>query len=327
MLSVDIYMRKILFLFLSILLVSCQNPDLARIVNSMLTQDRTLPQLRSTFTKDMKTVVLTFSEEITVEDATIDGQKADWSQSQPASVTIHCNQKLPLTSAAKLFIRVRDRSYNSSAFIINLFGRNTRLPDVVINEFSSKGTATQPDRIELEIRSDGNIEGLTLADGTEGNETHLFIMPDIDVMRGDYIVVYWDLEGQTETETLPSGSRIIHVYAGSDEGLSTNNGCFVMKANANSTDEILDCLVYSSGESTSHGGFGSSRIEASYKDLTGSYDWIGEPVNSHYTTSTRTINRRLGKDDTNTKDDFYICQTRGQTFGYMNSSKEYIPEG
>ena len=217
MLSVDIYMRKILFLFLSILLVSCQNPDLARIVNSMLTQDRTLPQL-------------TFSEEITVEDATIDGQKADWSQSQPASVTIHCNQKLPLTSAAKLFIRVRDRSYNSSAFIINLFGRNTRLPDVVINEFSSKGTATQPDRIELEIRSDGNIEGLTLADGTEGNETHLFIMPDKDVMRGDYIVVYWDLEGQTETETLPSGSRIIHVYAGSDEGLSTNNGCFVMKA-------------------------------------------------------------------------------------------------
>ena len=305
MLSVDIYMRKILFLFLSILLVSCQNPDLARIVNSMLTQDRTLPQLRSTFTQDMKTVVLTFSEEITVEDATIDGQKADWSQSQPASVTIHCKD----------------------AFIINLFGRNTRLPDVVINEFSSKGTATQPDRIELEIRSDGNIEGLTLADGTEGNETHLYIMPDIDVMRGDYIVVYWDLEGQTETETLPSGSRIIHVYAGSDEGLSTNNGCFVMKANANSTDEILDCLVYSSGESTSHGGFGSSRIEASYKDLTGSYDWIGEPVNSHYTTSTRTINRRLGKDDTNTKDDFYICQTRGQTFGYMNSSKEYIPEG
>ena len=233
-------MRKILFLFLSVLLVSCQNPDLARIVNSMLTQDRILPQLRSTFTRDMQTVTLTFSEEITVEDVTIDGKKADWSQSQPSAVTIHCEEKLPLTSAARLFIRVRDNSYNSSAFIISLFGRDTWLPDIVINEFSSKGTATQPDRIELEVRSDGNVEGLTLADGTDGNESHLFIMPDIEVMRGDYIVVYWDLEGQTETEILSSGSRIIHVYAGADEGLSTNNGCFVMKANANSTDEILD---------------------------------------------------------------------------------------
>ena len=204
-----IYMRKILLLFLLVPLISCQAPDLARIVNSMLTQDRVLPQLRSTFTQDMQTVMLTFSEEITVEDVTIDGKKAGWSQSQPSAVTIHCDEKLPLTSAAKLFIRVRDNSYNSSAFIINLFGRNTRLPDVVINEFSSKGTATQPDRIELEVRSDGNIEGLTLQDGTDGNESHVFIMPDIEVMRGDYIVVYWAMEGQIETETLPSGSRIM----------------------------------------------------------------------------------------------------------------------
>ena len=319
-------MRKMIALALAALVVSCSQPPIANMVDSMLSQDRQLPQLVRMEMLDMHSTRLTFSEAVSVRDATIDGQKAACRIEPPSAVVVTSPSALDVSSPSDLFIRVADTSSNSSAFHIPLYGLNDRIPSLVINEFSSKGTATQPDRIELEIRSDGNLEGICVMDGPKGNERHSLTLPDMDVERGDYVVIWWDSRPEVEVVENGDGSTTYNIPAHSDEGLATNNGVFVVYRTPSEDEDVIDALVYTNGESTSYSGFGSARVEASYDDLSESFDWMGPAFNSKHATSTRTVSRRNNRQDTDSASDFYITVTRGQTFGGMNSSAEYMPE-
>lgn len=309
---------------LALLAAGCRQPTIANIINSMASQDRILPQLVSASTSDMYTIHLSFSEHVFVEEARIDGLEALAKMDTENSVTVTSSRKLDASHPSTLFIRVRDSSHNSSAFMLTVYARNGRLPDLQINEFSSKGTKTQPDRIELEIRSDGNLEGLCVMDGTKGNENFSFTLPDIEVATGDYVVIYWTEEVENSIEETGSGNHVYSLAAGSTSSLAGNNGVFVVYPTGGPDEDVIDALVYTNGEATTYSGFGSARVEASYNDLVSSFDWMGPAFNSRYSTSTRTVSRRMGRNnDTNTASDFYITVTRGETFGRMNTSAEY----
>ena len=319
-------MKKMIALACALVMVSCSQPPLVNMVDSMFSQDRQLPRLVSMRTLDMSSVLLSFSKEVTLQEARIDGMKAVWRMDGPSSIVVTSPSGLDISTPSDLFIRVADSSHNSSAFHIPLYGLNDRIPPLVINELSSKGTPTQPDRIELEIRGDGNLEGICVMDGTKGNEKHSFILPDIDVERGDYVVIWWDSVPDEEVQENDDGSTVFNLAASSKEGLATNNGVFVVYRTPSGDDDVIDALVYTNGESTSYSGFGSARVEASYNGLTASFDWMGPAFNSRHSTSTRTVSRRNNRMDTDSASDFYITVTRGQTFGRMNSSAEYVPE-
>ena len=163
-------------------------------------------------------------------------------------------------------------------------------------------------------------------DGTKGYENHSYILPSIDVKVGDYIVIFWDAEGEDDITVNEDSSRVINLYAHSSETLASNNGVFVLYDTASGDGEILDAFVYTNGETTSYSGFGSRQVEASYNQLRNEFAWLSDAFNSKEATSTRSVCRRLGSHDTNTKTDFYICTTRGETFGYPNTSGEYVPQ-
>lgn len=318
-------MKTIIALIISALLVACQDPSVPNALAMLAGGDRRLPTLVSRRSLDMDSMVLTFDQEVHVMDCTVDGVDAEVGRPDGQSVVIHSPVRLDVSVASEVFIRVRDARWNSAAFRLQMFGLNARIPELMINEFSSKGTETQPDRIELEVHSSGNLEGLCLMDGTKGNERHSLVLGDIEVERGDYVVVYWDSVPDEAVTRNPDGSRILHIAGGSDEGLASNNGAFVIYPTASGDGEVIDCLVYTNGEATTWSGFGSAAVEASYKELTASFDWMGEAFNSRNATSTRTVSRRPDR-DTDSAGDFYITVTRGETFGRMNTSAEYYPE-
>ena len=318
--------QRILTATILALLCACSLPEAPGTINAMLHMDHQVPVLEELSVLDRHDVTLTFNEEVEVLAASFDGLEAEAWPAAPGVIQVHSSDELPLSHAAQLFISVRDKAWNSSALSIPVSGRNNDIPSLVINEFSSKGTETQPDRIELEIRGEGNLEGICVMDGTKGNEKHSFILPDIDVERGDYVVIWWDSVPDEEVQENDDGSTVFNLAASSKEGLATNNGVFVVYRTPSGDDDVIDALVYTNGESTSYSGFGSARVEASYNGLTASFDWMGPAFNSRHSTSTRTVSRRNIRMDTDSASDFYITVTRGQTFGRMNSSAEYVPE-
>ena len=317
---------KIFLLLLTFLLSSCSMPEIGNIVNSFVSGDRIIPAMTRCDVLSRDRIRISFSEEISVNEVKINGSAPAWHLEDPSTVLITCHEKLSVSEPCDLFIRVSDKAYNSTAVRMKLYGRNEEIPELYINEFSSRGTETQPDRIELEVHTKGNTEGLCVMDGTKGYENHSYILPSIDVKVGDYIVIFWDAEGEDEITVNEDGSRVINLYAHSNETLASNNGVFVLYDTASGNGEILDAFVYTNGETTSYSGFGSRQVEASYNQLRNEFAWLSDAFNSKEATSTRSVCRRLGSHDTNTKTDFYICTTRGETFGYPNTSGEYVPQ-
>ena len=313
----------IFLILLTLLFTGCDNAVLPNIINSLFSNDRVLPSLTRQESLSMDEILLEFSKPIEVEEISIDGTDAPYIYRNETTVVVTSPQKLSIAEECKLFIRVRDSSFNSTAFSLRLRGKNDRIPTFVLNEFSSKGTSTQPDRIELEIHSSGNLEGICLMDGTKGNENFSYSLPSIEVQKGDYVVIYWDHEVDDEIVENSDGSQTVILFADSSTSLATNNGAFVIYDTVSGDGNVLDALVYTNGESTTYSGFGSKSVEASYNELCASFEWIGEAFNSKYSTSTRTVSRWIGKKDTNTAADFYITVTKGETFGRMNSSAEY----
>lgn len=319
-------MKSLIMLIVTMLALSCSQPEIGNIVNSALTGDRTVPALIASQTQDLHTIRLTFSESITVSEVRLEKGEASWQRTDSRSVQITSSVPFSASEAQSLFIRVSDMAFNSSAFLLSVYGKNNDIPRLLINEFSSRGTRTQPDRIELEIRSDGNLSGLCAMDGTKGNENSSFILPDLDVKRGDYVIIYWTDTPQETVSRNSDGSAVYHLGAGSSTGLGSNNGVFVLYQSAGLDDDIIDALVYSDGKSSTFSGFGSASVEASVRELAASGQWTGPAADCDEATSTRTLSRWNGNTDSNSCSDFYITVTRGQTFGSTNSSLPYVSD-
>lgn len=309
-------------LFCAFLALSACSPDVPGIIDAITGQDKLVPVLEKMEMLDRKVCRLTFSESVLVTEARLDGEEVEARRPSAAEVDIVAPGPLAIGEPTPLFLRVRDHAWNSSAFSLTVTGRNMDLPGFKLNEVSLRGSDTQPQRIELEVTSAGNVEGLCVQDGTRGNEKHAYVLPPIDVGTGDYIVIYWTDTPSEDTEEKADGTFVHHLAAQSGESLPGRNGVVCVYDTVSGDGEVLDCLVYSSGDASTNGGFGSAAVEDSYKKLTASFDWIGDPVPSTWATTTRTLARKPGQ-DTNSARDFYTTVTRGQTFGSMNTSLEY----
>ena len=213
-----------------------------------------------------------------------------------------------------------DNAGNTTRSSFRLVGKNLDIPEAVINELSIKGTAEQPDRIEILFLEDGNAAGMILADGLVEDANHILILPDIEVRAYDMIVVYWDREPES-TETIITGeSRAYIVSGGSDTTLSGTNGAVLLLSEKDG--EIMDGLVYTTGESDLADGYGNNRTRNAALFMISCGEWEGEPVSSSLVTASRVIARLPGAPDSNSADDFFITEARKSSFGKPNG---YFP--
>lgn len=226
-------------------------------------------------------------------------------------VTITFKHPLMPGTFSTLEGRVQDLGGNSMRFSIQLWAKNTRIPSLLINEFTTKGNENHPDRVEFAILKGGNLAGVTI-EGTGDSYT----FGDYEAASGDYVVVVFG-KGTVENGFFLSKNQ---------NGLATNNGYICVYATPEWNAELLDCVLYSTKEATTHSGFGSKTVAQKAEELAQGAHWNGstakDAIDISKATATRSVNRN-NCTDTNRANDWYICATGNASFGTTNSTNRH----
>lgn len=243
----------------------------------------------------------------------------------PYEETVTLEFASPLVPGRRTQVRgtVADKAGNTLSFSVGVWGYNDRVPSLLINEFSTKGSSANPDRVEMLALSDGNLAGVALYHGMPDIFDSETVFPSWEVSTGDYLVVVFG----NEPETLPEGW-----LWGGDVGLGANNG--VVSLASRPQGDLIDAVLYSNRTSDSdenYHGFGTRKVQLWAQSLEASGHWDSLPVtpesgvDSTHSTATRSFCRTEGEPDTDSRDDWHIVPTRGATFGEKNSEEVYRP--
>ena len=242
---------------------------------------------------------------------------------------------------------VSDEKGNRMSFLIPFYGFNPFLPELIINEFTTQGSSTHPDIIEILVTGSGNLAGLWVVEGTTDFPENSTILPDCDVEQGDYLLIHFKPQGIAEE--INENSEELDVSGGLDasptardfwveggRGLSGNNG--VIAVYSAPGGRIMDAVLYSNRTSASdekYSGFGSRKMLDKALQIVDEGGWFGtgdggapipeDGVNPDDSTATRSICRESEPSDTNTKSDWHIVPTSSYSFGGINTDAVYEP--
>lgn len=239
------------------------------------------------------------------------------------TVTVTFAQPLVPGERQVIDARVTDMVGNTLSLRAGVWGHNPRVPKLLINEFVTKGTSSNPDRIELLVTGRGNLAGITLYDGMSESFDSECIFPALEVQPGDRIVI--------EYSTQLRGEHAIEIWGG-ETGLGANNGVISLYDAPGGT--IIDAVLYSNRTSSSdtlYGGFGTRKVADRAKILEKTGQWDPLPVvpecavTSTNSTATRSICRTEGAVDLDTNEDWHVVPTGKASFGTLNSSERFEP--
>lgn len=302
-----------------VLLIACSNDvEAAMLVNVFTAKDDTCPVLVEVTSQSSNIIRIEFSEPVRVFENSFEPFAA---RADGKFIYVSLNRSLPPGAMSTVSGRVRDYSGNTTGFSIKVYGYNPLMPRVLINEFTTKGTEKSPDRTELLVLEDGNINGMSLYGGIPDDYDTIITFGDVDVKKDDLLVVWWTTELPTSvTEGFEGG--VYHICAGDGEGLASNNGTLVLCGSPSIGAVVLDAVVYSN-YTTSNEGYGTRQARERAQWVLDAGLWKGDAIESTSSTATRSMSRILGSGDTNGADDWYITVTGGSTFGLANTSEAY----
>lgn len=239
---------------------------------------------------------------------------------------------------------VVDEAGNANHFLAVFYGYNGNPPELLINEYTTRGTGNHPDAVELKVSGGGNMGGLVLYEGTPSNCDDRLIFPAFEVEAGDFLIVHFKPQGIPEeiNETgkkslsggLDSSENAYDFWIPEGAGISGNNG--VISLYNRPGGEILDGVLYSdrsSGSDERYGGFGTLDSLERAEELVADGGWITteervrpeDAVSPEGSTGTRSICRSAASEDSDTAADWHIVPTRGFTFGEENSDEVFVP--
>ena len=257
-------------------------------------------------------------------------------------VEIHPSQELD--AGEEYFIKgtVQDAKSNSTSFGVTFFGYNPDIPTLVINEFTTNGSAKHPDTVELYVKKGGNAAGITLFGGTKTTFQDKYVLPKVILESGDYLLIHLKPQGiETEIdETLrkdeatgyDSSDSAWDFWVQGGSGLSGNNGAVTLYTNP--YGKLMDAVIYTNRTSESdanYRGFGSTKFMLQADEIAESGSWTiagdqivpEDCVWSADSTATRSICRGSTSEDTNTKGDWHTVPTSRYSFGKANSDEVY----
>lgn len=303
---------------LIVLLLGCsQEVDVGEIVNVFSGRDCQSPVLVSVSTASSSVVKIEFNEPVKVYGSSFSPFTA---RADGKFIYVTLNSSLPPGQSSEVGGRVKDYSGNTTGFSVEVWGHNAMIPPIVINEFTTKGTDRSPDRTELLVKGNGNINGMVLHCGIPDDSDARIVFGDVSVKENDLIVVWW-------TEKLPDdvlneGLGVKNLCANTTSGPSSNNGTLVLCDTPSLGAGIIDAVVYSNF-SASHEGFGTRGAKERAQWVIDAGFWEGDAIDSTTSTATRSMSRVLGSSDTNRCKDWYVTVTGGSTFGLPNVSEAY----
>jgi hypothetical protein len=236
----------------------------------------------------------------------------------------------------------KDARGNSASFIADFYGYNGRVPRVLINELTPRGSGNHPDLVELKTLTAGNLGGVVLYQGTPGSYDARVVLPALEAGPGAFIVIHFKPTGdpaEVNESTdigasggLDSSDTAWDLWASGDKGLAGNNG--VLSLYERPGGRCLDGVLYSNRTSESeerYRGFGSEEMLARAEELVKDGGWKPagprvspeDAVSPEGSTGTRSICRASGSADTDQRDDWHIVPSRKATFGTDNCDEVF----
>ncbi len=329
---------------LLLLLVSC-SPLID--YRQLLERDMQPPAFLGIDVESPETVHILFSEKISADDEDtfiVPEPPSYTSTAEGSQVTLTFADKLVSGEAYKIKTTVKDSSGNTMTLIQTFYGYNPDIPQVVINEFTTQGSSSNPDRVEIAVLSEGNTAGMVLYEGIDTDWSQRKVFPPLSVVSGDFIVVHFKSTGdpgeidertsKTESGGIRAADDAWDFWVEGGTGLSGNNGTVSLFTAP--YGPFIDGVLYSNRTSESdenYRGFGSSHVmieadrlqELSGWESAGSLIAPEDSINPDDSTATRSMCRSSGSIDTNQKSDWHIVPTSTSSFGQKNSDEVYTP--
>ena len=317
--------RKVFIVVVLILLLSAAlllvvlgcgtGPEPSEVFNAFAGKDCQAPVLLSVKSESGSIIRLEFDEPVKVFGKSFEPSTA---RADGRFVHVSLPRTLPPGEESTVNGRVKDYSGNTVGFSLSVWGFNPRLPEVLINEFTTKGTAKSPPRTELRVLGDGNLNGIVLYCGIPDDYDACVMLGDIEVSENDFVVIWW---AESLPEDVPqTDSGVWNICSGTTVKPSANNGTMVLCENPSAGAVVLDAVVYSNfGQS--HEGFGTKAALKRAEWVISSGAWVGEAVDGTSSTATRSMCRLLGSTDSGCSTDWYVTVTSGSTFGAQNTSE------
>lgn len=311
----------VLLMLLAVLMGCSQNPGAREVFNVLGGADSVSPTLVAVESVSSSRIRLEFDEPVKVYGKSFEPFAA---RADGKFIYVDLNSSLKPGTKSEVRGRVKDYSGNTSGFSIQVWGFNPDLPKVLINEFTTKGTAKSPDRTELRMLGSGNINGMTLYNGVPSDFDAFVVFGDIDVCADDMVVVWWteDIDVPEMVEDPVGRGRVFNICAQSTEALPSNNGALVLCGNPALGADILDAVVYSNF-SASYEGYGTRSALERARWVIDSGAWSGDPLDSTTSTATRSMGRVPDAPDSDGAGDWIVTVTGGATFGSRNSSDAF----
>lgn len=305
------------------------------------------PQLLSFAVPREDSILMEFNKEAEVIDGSLSvvpSLPVDSIESAEETVTIQFQDSQVPGTEYILQLSVEDERGNSMDILIPFYGFNPNIPDICINEFTTQGSSSHPDLVELYSKSGGNCAGLTVYEGTKSNWEDKIVLPPFEITAGDFILIHFKPEGKEEeidetSDTDESGGldaspSAYDFWVPLGSGLSGNNG--VISLYSSPQGKLLDGVLYSNRTSTSdeyYRGFGTLKVVERADELAEEGGWVytGEliapedAVNPDDSTATRSMCRSSDSRDTDSKMDWHIVPTSTYSFGSINSDEVYVP--
>jgi hypothetical protein len=238
----------------------------------------------------------------------------------------------------------RDARGNSASFVAEFYGYNSRVPRLLINELTPRGSGNHPDVVELKAVTAGNMGGAVLYLGSPASYDARLVFPPFEVAAGSFLVVHLkpagdpgevDERGDMAASTgFDAADTAYDFWMRDGKGLGGNNGVVSLFDRPGGT--CLDGVLYSNRTAESdelYGGFGSAEMRARAEELAACGAWVPsgtritpeDGVNPEGSTGTRSLCRSSESDDTNSARDWHIVPTRRSTIGVVNSDEVYVP--
>ena len=335
-------MRKTV-IFLSLFFISC---PLLTLGGKALSSDSSPPRFLEASVPDEESVRLTFDKKCAVvENRLMIGELSvsEIQTSEDGIITVKTAPQIPGKEYV-VDITVTDGAGNTTTLLWAFYGFNSRLPTIQLNEISVNASGNNhADAVELLCLSNGNLAGMCLYEGSPADFDTLFVFPNVEVKKGEMILVHYKPEGlPEEVQELnaldESGGKNSHpnardFWVEGGDGLTGTNGALTLYNTPGG--RLIEAFLYSNrttASDTAYNGFGSDSFLINVTEITeaGGWNWpLGQPrpedcVHSKGITSTRTVNRRPDSPP-GTKESWFIGATGTASLGETNTTEEYSP--
>lgn len=307
-------MKKIMcFVLSAFFFISCsQVSQRFEIENFAEGRDLKPPVLSSVNAESETLVRLCFNENVIPYESSFAPQEVS---SEGCDVVIRLNGSLKAGKSCVVSGRVCDLNGNSCEVSVKVWGRNPNPASLEINEFTTKGSGSNPDRTELKVTGFGSIAGFAFYDGIPGNYRTMVVFEDVQVKKGDFIVIWWTSapDGKPSTEF---SNGVLNIYAGS-QGLSENNGILTLASSPSEGASVIDCISYSTGESNQFEGWGTKEVYERIETAKNRKWLVSEPVSPKNSSATRSVSKNPYTGQ------WFVTASGGSTFGKENTVISY----